>query len=659
MRHAIVRSIFLLFSFSILFSCKKLDVSEPSAGDGSAGANMTESAGSMNRSAVNLTSSDCAITVCEDCAFQETIANDTTEYATVLGGTFTNPYSISNMTLAYNNIHGTSLPSVGTTHYYVRFKPQTEAHMKTLDSLDLELFDYPLDRIVVQEGDYWPAAYTGLGQDEYPWLYTVVESNFQFPGGITYENLGSLNIPNDDAVLEDKALSLTGNLECGDETLLTAKSNPTNEFTSNPSPSYVPPNCGEGNHWDYSLKECVFDGCPPGYHWDYTTQDCAQDAPPPPPTFLYPQGMISFKTYNDYGVIAPAAPLKYTRIVGRRFFKIDKTYTDANGNFQLSKRFPKKVTIIVKFKTSYVTVKKNKAYGPQKKNIGTYRGNDLRNLNYSFERSTSSNTTASKSQKTNHWISAVAINTVIETKNFLSSNNLIPLPNNFYIVLAGSETDQQTPLYEFIRKSKVNDDKNVLLQWHTDDVNSMTTSKATINIAQQLGVEYLIKVNDATMDGINRYDNYNMTIGYVFANGYFGNGNQVIAMWQAFAQHLGHTIANNVFGYGENSFVLQGKTWTSGAGVSSSSKYLEQFDPSIGSPNDPLNWIPVGLINDLMDNNVDQFVVDNVNGFTYSEIQAAYYTEPGTMLDFKNALKAIRPVQSAAIDQLFLSYGYL
>jgi hypothetical protein len=42
----------------------------------------------------------------------------------------------------------------------------------------------------------------------------------------------------------------------------------------------------------------------------------------------------------------------------------------------------------------------------------------------------------------------------------------------------------------------------------------------------------------------------------------------------------------------------------------------------------------------------------------YSDIQAAYYTEPLTMLDFKNALKAIKPSQASAIDQLFNSYGY-
>jgi hypothetical protein len=583
--------------------------------------------------------------------------------------TYSNPYSISNMTLAYNNVYNPNVQSIGTTHYYVRFKPQSEAHFKTLySSLDLELYDYPLDRVVIQDGDYWPAAYTNLGQNEYPWFYTVVESNFQFPSGIPYENLAPLNIPNDDAALEDEAFKLTGNDECGNINEVKIQSIQPGTSPARTQPGIHPDsfeNCPPGYYWDNSRGRCMaIPDCGPGFYWHEGLLQCVPNPPPPPPpTFLYPKGMITFKTYDDYGVIPQFAPLRYTRIVGRRFFKIDKTYTDANGNFQLAKRFPKKVTIIVKFKTSYVTVKKDGVLNPQKKNIGTYRGNDLRNLNYVFERSTSSNTSASKTKKTKHWVPAVVINTVIETKNFLSSNNLTPLRNNFYIRLAGSSIDQQTPLYEFIRKSRLDDKTDVLLQWHTDDVNSMTTSKATINIAQQLGIQYLRMVNEASLDGINRYGNYYNSLAgisnYDYAYGYFGNGSELVAMWQAFAQNLGHAIANQVFGSSEYNFALQGKTWYSGGGISSSSKYLEEFDPNVPFSNDPLRWIPVGLINDLIDSNNETFPVnDNVSGFTYAEIQAAYYTEPLTMLEFKNALKAIKPAQAVAIDQLFTSYVY-
>ena len=51
-------------------------------------------------------------------------------------------------------------------------------------------------------------------------------------------------------------------------------------------------------------------------------------------------------------------------------------------------------------------------------------------------------------------------------------------------------------------------------------------------------------------------------------------------------------------------------------------------------------------------------VVDNVSGFTYQEIQSALYNKPSTLPEFKNNLKAIKPVQAIQIDQLFLSYGY-
>ena len=258
----LLTSILLLFSFTILFSCKKSELKEPPSEDIS--------------SSANTTTSECDVTVCEDCSFQEAIENDTTNYVTVLGGTYSNPYSIPNMTLAYNNLHNPNVQSVSTTHYYVRFKPQTETQLKVLDSsLDLELYDYPLDRVVIQDGDYWPDAYINLGQNEYPWLYTVVESNFQFPSGIPYENLAPLNIPNDNAALEDEAFNLTGNSECGGG-IATAASPTTNSDENapgskkSPSPNWIP-ECDPGYHWDLVLRRCVPDNPPP----------------PPPPTYLY------------------------------------------------------------------------------------------------------------------------------------------------------------------------------------------------------------------------------------------------------------------------------------------------------------------------------------------------------------------------------------
>lgn len=646
----LLTTIFLLFLFIILFSCKKSELKEDLSENVSSAANFT-------------LTSECDVTICEDCSFQEMIENDTTEYATVLGGTYPNPYSIANITQAYNNIHGTNLQSVGTTHYYVRFKPENEAQLNILDSsLDLELYDYPLDRVVIQDGDYWPEAYANLEQNEYPWLYTVVESNFQFPSGIQYENLLLLNIPNDDAALEDEAFNLTGNNECGGGIATAASETTITGEVSSGSKKSPSPN--------------FYEECDEGFYWDPVLRRCVPDNPPPPPTFLYPKGMISFKSYDDYGIIPPSAPLRNVRIVGRRFFKIDKTYTDANGNFQFSKRFPRKVTLIVKFRTSSVTIKQEpvsdfpgfwKYWLPIRKNIGTYKVNNLQNLNYEFQKGSTY-----KKRITRNWIASATLNTATETQSFLLDNNLNYLQNEKIIFLFQALIDQNiSPQYDFIINSHFQSNKKqIYMWWGTSDINSITTSRVTINAAIQLGIKYLEMVNNASNDGINLFNDYSLSLHASVSNNPwpFGNGVSVpsvqynadiVAMWQSFAQNLGHTIANRAFGYGEYNFSLQGKTWVSSGGISSSSKYLEGFDPSIGPPNDNFNWIPVGLINDLMDSQTDPFpVIDNVSGFTYSEIQSVYYLEPQSIAEFKNAFKTIRPSQATAIDQLFTSYGY-
>ena len=119
-------------------------------------------------------------------------------------------------------------------------------------------------------------------------------------------------------------------------------------------------------------------------------------------------------------------------------------------------------------------------------------------------------------------------------------------------------------------------------------------------------------------------------------------------------------MSDRIYGIGANNFELQGKQWVSDFNKSSNQKYLEEFDPQISAPVDYFNWIPVGLINDLMDTGEppSSLVVDNVSGFTYNEIQSALFQKPSDMAQFKGLLQAIRPSQSVQISQLFASYGY-
>jgi hypothetical protein len=371
-----------------------------------------------------------------------------------------------------------------------------------------------------------------------------------------------------------------------------------------------------------------------------------------------------------------------------------------------------------------------------KKKLGTFRGNNLQNLNYEFTKGAKSS-----DNKTLHWMGAVSMNTTYEARSFLSQQSLNQIPDDLRIYLNSPNEPlfQGLPQFDFLRRSSTpysNQDRvlfeditsfafggivtslaaaglvasaitgspylafvsyyvlslgftifpqkpDIQIFYKTTDINSLTASKFSLSLGQQLGLTYLFNLTDhnPTQPGANR-NTYTESValssiafGYTYDNYVpFGNGVPVsnipyyyplsnyspgiIALWQSFAQHFGHTIADRIYGAGATDFELQGKLWQS-ANTSSHLKYLEEFNPQITAPIDYFNWIPVGLINDLMDNNIDQNpVVDNVSGFTYNELQTIYYNEPSTMQDFKTALKSVRPIQSLAIDQLFASYGY-
>jgi hypothetical protein len=233
------------------------------------------------------------------------------------------------MTAAYNYIYSSNIPTLNATHYYVRYKPSNMNDLNLLDSFDVEVYDYPLDRNIIQDGDYWPEAYNSGNQGEFPWLYTVVEKSFVMPGNIQRELLDSLFITDDNEALEDEAYYISGNSLC-DSSYLVQREIIKKYYLNHPEridPCIaVPDACGPG-------------GGGSGGGGSHST--------------LKPKGMISFQTETiSANIIGASSPHRYIRVVGKRFMKIDKTYTDANGNFQFSKRFPRKVTIVVKFKAS-------------------------------------------------------------------------------------------------------------------------------------------------------------------------------------------------------------------------------------------------------------------------------------------------------------------
>ncbi|MBX7205323.1 MAG: hypothetical protein K1X81_07845 [Bacteroidia bacterium] len=204
-RNSIIKVSLCLIVFAFVFSCHK-DVDLPSK---------------SNLSNPNLIN-----------ASSQTIIENDSPTAIVLGAQLTNPYTVSNMQSAFTALT-TEDPefcsnsiNVRTTHYYVKFKPQNEDDVEALiDDSTLILYDYPLDRPIVNNGNYYKDP--TLSETTPNYQYACVPYGFSFPN-VQYEILANLYIPEEDPLLEytddseldiciDKlvyeALSSTGNLD--------------------------------------------------------------------------------------------------------------------------------------------------------------------------------------------------------------------------------------------------------------------------------------------------------------------------------------------------------------------------------------------------------------------------------------------------------------
>jgi len=129
---------------------------------------------------------------------------------TVLGNARTNPYTVTEMTNAWNRIYGTTITQLPTTHLYVRFAPTSEEDYILLEeAVETQLYDFPLEYEVVVMGDYYPQP--GLGEEDWPYFYAVVKPDFQSP--ITgYTVLEQLVLLPDHTFVVADAHRATGNI---------------------------------------------------------------------------------------------------------------------------------------------------------------------------------------------------------------------------------------------------------------------------------------------------------------------------------------------------------------------------------------------------------------------------------------------------------------
>ena len=124
----------------------------------------------------------------------------------VLGEKLNNPYSLSNMQAAYDELCKTkslSSEKLEATDLYVRFLPKDSTDIAFLQNLDLEFFDFPLDYEIEEYGNYYHDP--SVPEGEITWQYTKVKPDFLFPD-IQYEIIDECYIPEEDEELTKSSI---------------------------------------------------------------------------------------------------------------------------------------------------------------------------------------------------------------------------------------------------------------------------------------------------------------------------------------------------------------------------------------------------------------------------------------------------------------------
>ncbi len=132
-----------------------------------------------------------------------------------LGEQLENPYSVANMQKAYESLESSDklkssiLASIVIvpSHLYFRFLPTDTVELNILQNdSSLELFDYPLDYEITEDGSYYQDP--NITEDNITWQYTTVPVDYQFPN-IKYEVIYNCFIPDEDenkkSITEEKS----------------------------------------------------------------------------------------------------------------------------------------------------------------------------------------------------------------------------------------------------------------------------------------------------------------------------------------------------------------------------------------------------------------------------------------------------------------------
>jgi hypothetical protein len=605
---------------------------------------------------------------------------DNGDIPVILGDQLVNPYSVANMQQAVNTLYGGIFP-ITATHLYVRFKPNSADQLVALDeNPDLELQDYPMDYELIQDGDYYQDP--TLGDEDFPWLYTVVPINFSYPSGIQYQVLQELYLPENNEILEDLAESMVAGAQYSSERL---ENRPIVRIDREDI---------QVESFNYSLEQCPClvpdEPCP-------VWPNCGLGGNPPPPTPTLPSGIyVDEQTVCSSQPNSPL-PLRQVNVVAKRWFKRWSGYTDDNGKFTVTKSFKNKVKLIVKTRNGNARVSKVRGIRvwnvlfPNRVRLGVIYGSELPKFRYVFTKPTDGS--ASNKDLAN-WACATTHNSIVEFKQYTAEFGLQQPPPNLKVIVTNWSFMANTaaaPMWNKCNASNMGsliklisnvagtaygvlnsfrNQMDIIIGYKSLDYNcKLTSSELRGTVYHEVAhAQHFIQA------GCGFWSQYRNSISdELFSSGFsdsYGNGTATTApiigtgeMWGYFAEkwyserHYGNggSLSNLFFSRMQIDDYFNSAT----LGLNANFNALENFNPRRGGDN--YRWIPKGLPYDLWDSRNDNLppLIDNVNGFTINQIFNALQSDVRSIPAFKDRfLLQNGNLQLLQINELFNGYNY-
>ncbi len=554
--------------------------------------------------------------------------------------------------------------TVSPTHRYVKFKPQNYDQLAALDLTNYDLWDYPLDQDVQFIGDYYhdPA----VGQDGITYFYTLVP--FQYP--IT------VNVPYD--VISDVYLYHEDDGDIQDQ-------DPWNP---------VPPGCYDPSNTDpgcpVARENLVNNTLEATRHLDemginrvelynlMMKQSGNQD-----------EIIEDYKSNSRLNTINTVAgtikvqdnsinvdvPLGSVLVKTRRWFKLRRALTQANGQYSISVNYRKKAIVSVHFTNGSSKIRGiNDVWKfwqfaiPVSKTLGEFTTAQLENVSYTFPYNSNPNSNAATQWVAGHtWntirdaklkngqlginYSASALNIWISSRitqgasapmlRTLFNTSLISLGLDFY--LAGVSG----PLGVAAKQILQNLLPDITLRYGK----SGGTTQSTADIVETIYHE-MAHATHNTLVGNGYWTDY---ISYIVTNGGYGSKNTTgsgrIAVAEAWGAYIGGL-------YG--SMYYSGFSGGAGQGISDNLilnlEYQKPSDTSISN-----YWIPRGMYYDLTDTGEPGTtgVIDNANLYTPAMIFQSLNSGVLSVGQFNaDLLGRNNNLQSTQVNQLVQSYGY-